>query len=293
MSKVCFITGGNAGIGREAAVQIARKGFQVVIGCRDRLRGEKALAYIKDKSQSDAIRLVMVDMSLFESIRECSNILNTHFDHIDVLIHNAAIFDISQKKAVYTSEGHETVWMTNHMGPVYLTALLQGMIEKSGGGRIITVASKGLLAMPQLKVDLDDPEFRKKKFSVTKAYYQSKLAQIMFTYWLADKLKEKNISVNSIRVPAVKIDLTRHPDISALQKVAYNVKSRMAIEPYRMAETYTALATDDPSWNRVTGKYFDERCQMIRSGRYTKDIESIEQVMRLTNASIKRETDGK
>lgn len=290
MEKICLITGGNAGIGREAAIQIAKQGFRVIIGCRNLFRGEAALAYIKERSQSDAISLVTVDMSLFQSVRDCSDYLHGHFDHIDVLIHNAAIFDISQKKAQYTSEGYETVWMTNHIGPVYLTQQLHDMMEKSDDGRIITIASKGLLAMSGLKVNIEDPEFRIRKFSVTKAYYQSKLAQIMFTYWLSDQWKEKKISVNSIRVTAVRVDLSRHPDISAFQRFAYNIKSKKAIEPDRMAETYTYLATD-PALKHVTGKYFDENCQMINSGKYTNDKACIEQVMQLTMNFIDRENE--
>ncbi|WP_408608133.1 SDR family NAD(P)-dependent oxidoreductase [Anaerosacchariphilus polymeriproducens] len=76
------------------------------------------MKYIKEKSQSEEISLVTVDMSLFNSIKNCSIYLQTHFDRIDVLIHNAAIFNISQKEAMVTSEGYETVWMTNHIGPV-------------------------------------------------------------------------------------------------------------------------------------------------------------------------------
>jgi len=281
MNKICFITGGNAGIGREAAIQIAKKGYHVIIGCRSLSRGTEALKYIKEKSQLEEISLAMVDMSLFSSVKECSHYLHEHYDHIDVLIHNAAVFDISKKSALYTSEGYETVWMTNHIGPVYLTTLLQDMMVKSEDGRIITIASKGLLAMPGLRVALEDPEFKNRKFSVTKAYYQSKLAQIMFTYWLSNELKEINISVNAIRVTAVKVDLNRHPNISRIQKFAYSLKRKQAIKPERMAETYTYLATD-PLVKHVSGKYFDEHNQMISSGKYTNDLESINNVMKVT-----------
>ena len=286
MMKNCFITGANAGIGRQAAVQIAKKGYHVIIGCRSLSRGKEALEYIKEKSRSDEVSLVTVDMSLFESIDQCSNYLHNHFDHIDVVIHNAAIFDISQKEAIHTSEGYETVWMTNHIGPVYLTSSVQDMLEKSDDGRIITISSKGLLAMPGLKVDVDDPEFRKKKFSITKAYYQSKLAQIMYTYWLANELRERNITVNSIRVTAVKVDLDRHPNISSIQKIAYSLKSKKSIEPEIMAETYTFLATDT-LLKKVTGKYFNEHNQIISSGKYTNDSDAIKKVMDVTLDYIK------
>ncbi len=75
------------------------------------------------------------------------------------------------------------MWATNHLGPVLLTKLLLDAVKNSEQGRIITIASKGLKAKPFLKVDLEDPEFRKKKFSLVDAYYQSKRAQVMYTYW--------------------------------------------------------------------------------------------------------------
>ncbi len=287
MKKICFITGANAGIGREAAIQIAKKGYHVIIGCRSITRGQDALEYIKEQSGSEEVSFLRVDMSLFGSIKDVAQQLHGRCDHIDVVIHNAAIFDISQKEAMYTSEGFETVWMTNHIGPVYLTSLIQDLIEKSEDGRIITIASKGLLAMPGLKVNLEDPEYKNRKFSVTKAYYQSKLAQIMYTYWLADTLKDRHISVNCIRVTAVKVDLDRHPNITGLQKFAYRLKSKKCIEPEKMAETYTYLATD-PTVKGMTGKYFDEHNQVISSGKYTSDTGNIHEVMELTQAYTQR-----
>lgn len=287
MKKICFITGANAGIGREAAIQIAKKGYHVIIGCRSITRGQEALDYIREQSGSQEVSFLRIDMSLFGAIKEASRQLHREYDHIDVVIHNAAIFDISQKEPRYTSEGFETVWMTNHIGPVYLTSLIQDLIEKSEDGRIITIASKGLLAMPGLKVHLEDPEYRERKFSVTKAYYQSKLAQIMYTYWLADKLKERDISVNCIRVTAVKVDLDRHPNITGIQKFAYRLKSKKCIEPEKMAETYTYLATDS-SMKGITGKYFDEHNAVISSGKYTMDGRAMNDVMDVTHAYIKR-----
>ncbi|MBS7526907.1 SDR family NAD(P)-dependent oxidoreductase [Fusibacter paucivorans] len=286
MEKICFITGGNAGIGRAAAIQIASKGYRVIIGCRNLSRGQEAVAYIKQISQSEAVELVQIDLSLFHSIEQCAEYLHTHFDHIDVLIHNAAIFDIAQKEPIFSSEGHETIWMTNHIGPVYLTSLVQDLVEKSDDGRVITIASKGLLAMPGLRINLEDPEFRRRHFSVTKAYYQSKLAQIMFTYWLSSM---PGITANCIRVTAVKVDLDRHPNLSSFQKLVYRLKSKKTITPEQMAETYLYLATAQDLMH-VSGKYFDEHGQIIHSGKYTCDQTAIENVKSLTEMFIKEHT---
>ena len=283
--KICVITGANSGIGKQAAIQIAKRGYHVIIGCRSRERGEEALKEILDKSAGSA-ELITVDISLKSSILAFAEQVIKKYEAIDVLIHNAAVFDIAQKERKITSEGYETVWMTNHVGPVYLTELLLEALKRSGDGRILTVSSKGLLAMPGLKVDLSDPEFKNRKFSMTKAYYQSKRAQVMFTYWLADKLRGTDVTANSIRVTAVKIDISRHPEISAFTKWVYAQKSRQSITPERMAETYTYLAVS-PEAKGVSGKYFDENNGEVKSNKYTYEKQNIDAVMKLTESYLK------
>lgn len=283
--KLCIITGANAGIGKQSAIQMAQAGYNVIIGCRNKERGEKALEEIKNLSGSNSVQLILVDMSLKSSIQNFANDIRKKYKVIDILVHNAAVFDIAQKKAKITKEGFESVWMTNHIGPVYLTSLLIEQLKASDDGRILTVSSKGLLATPNLKVDLNDPEFKSKKFNMTKAYYQSKRAQIMYTYWLADKLKNTNVTVNSIRVTAVKIDINRHPEISSFMKWLYAQKSKQSISPKDMAKTYTYLATSRDV-KGVTGKYFDEKNKQVKSNKYTYDKNNIDAVMKLTNSYL-------
>ncbi|MDA3930894.1 MAG: SDR family NAD(P)-dependent oxidoreductase [Prolixibacteraceae bacterium] len=280
--KTCFITGANSGIGIQAAIQIAAKGYHVIIGCRSLDRGEKALIEIKKESKSDAVELVQIDMSSKASVLKAVDAIKAKHEVLDVLIHNAAAFDISQKKPLQSADGIETIWATNHLGPVILTANLLPIIQKSEQGRVITIASKGLLIYPNLKVDLKDPEFNYRKFSVAKAYYQSKLAQIMFTYRLAEKQNENNITANCIRVTNVKIDIDRYPNVSAFMKWVYKHKSKFSISPTEMAETYTFLVTD-PDLSAVTGKYFNEKNEIISSSKYSMNEDNIDNVMKLTH----------
>ncbi len=286
--KVCMITGANSGIGKAAVIQIARQGYRVIIACRSQERGEAALQEIKEKSASDSIELMIVDLSLQASIIQLAQSFRQKYDTLDVLIHNAAIFNITQKQAQYTSEGVESIWATNHLGPVLLTDLLLDPLKNSDQGRIITIASKGLIAKPGLKVDLNDPEYREKKFSVANAYYQSKRAQVMYTYWLVEKLSDTSITANCIRVTAVKVDINKYPNLSPLMKRIYSLKSRSALSPDEMAETYAYLATSDEVSN-VSGKYFDENRKQVKSSRYTYQPENIDQVMNLTMRYLKIE----
>ena len=279
--KTCLITGANAGIGKEAAVQIATAGYHVVLACRSPERGEAALREVRERGRSDAAELMIVDMSLQQSIhRLAATFLATHRT-LDVLIHNAAAFDYGQTRRATTEEGVETIWATNHLGPVLLTTLLRDALGRSEEGRVITVSSKGLLLFPGLGVDLDDPEFERRKWTVTRAYYQSKLAQVIYTYWLAGQLDGTAVTVNCVRVTNVRIDLRRYPELSPLARLAYSVKSLFSISASRMANTYAYLATA-PDIRGVSGKCFDENNREVRTNRRTYDPEHVRGVVDLT-----------
>jgi len=285
-TKKCVITGANAGIGKAAAIQIAQKGYRVIMACRNPERGEAALIDVRQASGSEAVELMIVDMSLQSSIQRFAEELLANYNTLDVVIHNAADFDTRRKEIVLTEEGIEQIWATNHLGPVLLTDLLMPALKRSGHGRIITISSKGLVAHPFLKVDLNDPEFRQRKFSVQKAYYQSKLAQVMYTYWLADTLKDAAVTANAIRVTNVRIDVDeRYPDMPKLMRQMYAIKSSFAIAPEEMAQTYTYLATSDEV-SQTTGKYFDNPSSIVSSSGYSRDRENITAVMALTRGYL-------
>jgi NAD(P)-dependent dehydrogenase (short-subunit alcohol dehydrogenase family) len=284
-SLQCLITGGNAGIGRAAALQLARQGAGVCIACRNRERGAEAVDALRRESGNNAVSLVVMDLASTQSILAGCDAYRTSHNRLDVLIHNAADFDISRKAPLYSPEGVETVWATNHVGPVLLTQQLGPELSRSAQGRVITVSSQGLLLHPFLKVDLDNPEFRQRRFSVSKAYYQSKLAQVMYTYWLAGRLRDTRITVNCVRVSNVKIDIQRYPNLSTLAKRMYALKSRFSISPAAMAEVYVWLALA-PELADVTGGYFDEKSRQVRSGRYSAAPENIQHVMALTEKYV-------
>ncbi len=235
--KICLITGANSGIGKAASLQMLQKGYYVVMACRDEERGNEALLDAIKQSGSDAAELLVIDMALQSSVRSAARVFKERHGTLDVLISNAAAFDVSQKVPLKTAEGIETIWATNHLGPVLLVDELTEPLRRSGSARILTVASQGLVLHPGLRVDLDDPESEKRPFHVSKAYYQSKLAQVMFTYWLADKLKLEGITVNCVRVTNVKIDINRYPNLSHIAQWAYAIKSKKSISPEQMAET--------------------------------------------------------
>lgn len=283
--KVCLITGGNSGIGRAAAAQLAEQGAEVIVASRSRDRGEEAVSAIKEWSGNDAVSLVIMDLSSKPSIQAGCDAFKARHDRLDVLIHNAADFDISRKEPVYSDEDVETVWATNHVGPVFLTHMLMRELSRGEQGRVINVASKGLMVHPFLKVNLEDPEFRKGSFRVDKAYYQSKLAQVMYTYWLAERFRGTPMTANCVRVTKVKINMDRYPNVSSLQKWLISIKSRFSISPERMAETYVWLALSSDAAG-LSGGYIDENRQPVASSRYSIEPNNIRLVMDLTERYV-------
>ncbi|MBX7125862.1 MAG: SDR family NAD(P)-dependent oxidoreductase [Cyclobacteriaceae bacterium] len=280
--KNCLITGANSGIGKAAALQLAQLGFHVLVGSRSIERGMSAVAEVKAMAKSDYVELVQIDLSSRDSIREASQFIKSKFHKLDVLVHNAAEFDVSRKKPALTPEGIESVWATNHLGPVLLTHQLMDLLQQSDQGRIVTVASKGLVLHPGLTINLEDPEFKRGGYSVPGAYYQSKLAQVMYTLWLSDKLTGTRVTANCIRVTNVQIDISRYPHLTRWMKFMYSIKRRFSITPEQMAMTYVHLAAS-PQLNTTTGKYFDEKNRIVNPSRYSQNKANIDQLMRLTH----------
>lgn len=128
--RVCLITGGNSGIGKQAAIQLAQIGFHVIADVRSLKRGEVALAEIREKSGKKDVELLQIDLSSKKSIIDASNGLKNSREKLDVLIHNAADFDISRKRPEKSVDGMESIWATNHIGPVLLTNSVMDLIKK-------------------------------------------------------------------------------------------------------------------------------------------------------------------
>lgn len=285
-NKIGLITGGNAGIGKAAALQLARKDVEVIIACRNMQRGEQAAAEINAQTGNRSVRLVLMDLSSRTSIlKGCDAIRSLGYTHLDFLIHNAADFDISRKAPRLSDDGVESIWATNHLGPVLLTRLLDPELSASKQARVITVSSQGLVMHPFLHVNLTDPEFLNGGFKVDRAYYQSKLAQVMYTFWLADQYAGSEKTANCIRVTNVQIDLERYPNLSSFQKWLYSIKSRFSISPEEMAGVYVWLALS-PELSTVTGRYFDEKRREVSSSKWAANPDNIERLMDLTSTYI-------
>ena len=271
-NKTIIVTGANSGIGRAASIQLAKFGASVVMMCRNKERGEQALQDVRSASNSDQVELILVDMASQESVRKAvKEFLDTH-SRLDVLIHNAANFDHSQKKPVITNDGLETVFATNHVNIFLMTDLLLGTLKQSSPSRVITVASKGLISYPFLDIEFDNL-YGEKKFNLQHAYYHAKQAQVMYTFDLAERLKGTGITVNCVRVGNVAIPDTRLDHLPKWLVNIYHAKRKFAMTPEKMAETYVWLAAD-PALKDVTGGYWDAPNVAVKANKNAYNYET-------------------
>ena len=152
MKKV-IITGGNSGIGYQAAKQLAEKGWSVTLFCRREEAAQQACEKIRQQTGNPHLDYILVDLSEMRSIKKAVEQYIHKEETLDVLINNAADFDLSIQSPVITKDGLEKQFATNVVAPFLLSTLLKGLLEKSETGRIINISSQGLVLYPFMMLD--------------------------------------------------------------------------------------------------------------------------------------------
>ncbi len=261
--KVCLITGGNSGIGKATALGLANTGATVVVVSRDRGRGEAAIAEIKQKSANGSVDLTLADLSSQGSIRHLAKDFKDKYGRLHVLISNAGVF---LGKRTVTVDGIETTFAVNHLAPFLLTNLLLDVLEASAPARIVNVTSSGERSGT---INFDDLQ-GERTYSGIRAYNQSKLAMILFTYELARRLEGTGVSANCVHPGVVVTNLGRGGDgfFGFLLKFMRPFFS----SPEKGAETPIYLASS-PEVEGVSGKYFAKKAEATSSAQsYNEEI---------------------
>ena len=262
--KNCIITGGNSGIGYAAAVQIAAKGYGVTLICRNEVSAQNACAKIISHSGNENVDYLIADLSEMKEVRRAAAEYLDARASLDVLINNAADFDLSVKSPIMTSDGMEKQFATNVAAPFLLSKLLFPALKKSGDGRIVNISSQGLCVYPFIRLDFDNLNGGR-SYSPSKTYYQNKLALLMWSLYMADS--QKDVKIQAVRVTNVKIDMSRYDHIHPILKRMYRIKSKFSISPEEMAKVYTALAAADG----YSGFLYDEKMREVRANRSAYD----------------------
>ena len=250
--KIAIITGANSGIGKETAIVLAQKNFKVIMFGRSQKASQLVQEEIKEKTDNQDIYFIYCDLASLNSVRSAVSEFKSQFSRLDVLINNAGV-NVSRREI--TEDGYEKNFAINHLGPFLLTNLLLDVLKQSAPSRIITLTSSG-----QSSINFDDL-MGEQKFSWMRAYTQSKLANVLFTYELARKLEGTGVTANCVHPGVVRTNLVR--DMSWYFKIIYHSVLKWFFKtPRKGAETSIYLATS-PDLESVSGKYFVNKKEAI------------------------------
>ncbi len=219
--KVVVVTGGNSGIGRETAVQLAQKGATVAITSRDEIKGKEAAADIEKRGNTGEVKVFSLDLGSFASVRACAGDILKAFDRLDVLVNNGGAM---LSRPMLTAEGFEMTVGANHLGTFLLTSLLIDRIRAAGQGRVVTVGS----VAHRGAADLVESDFRSTEgYRGMTAYSKSKLGNILFARELAKREKEAGSDVTSFAVHpgGVRSGFGRDGDANRLMEIGITIIS--------------------------------------------------------------------
>ncbi|XP_041670126.1 retinol dehydrogenase 12-like [Cheilinus undulatus] len=246
--KTAIITGANSGIGKETAIDLAKRGARIIMACRDLERGQAAVQEVIERSDNDNVVYMNLDLSDSKSIREFAEAVNKDEPRLNLLINNAGVMFSAYGKTV---DGFESQIGINHFGHFLLTYLLIDLMKRSAPGRIVMVSS---IAHRLGTINLDDIN-SEKSYDRKLAYSQSKLANVLFARTLAKKLEGTGITTYSLHPGIVQSELWRHT--SAPMQLLMKLAGPIIKTAPQGARTVIYCAVE-PSLAKQSGGYYSD-----------------------------------
>ena len=276
-NKTVIISGATNGIGKAAAIELSKENPKLLFTYRNQSLADELLAEIKDISPNTQVQSVYCDFSDQDSIKKCTNEINDLCANIDVLINNAGVVNTSYHE---TSEGIENTFAVNHLGYFLFTNLLLQKLKGHDETRIVNVSSAAHSFVKEMQ--WEDINFKNNFGQGLRSYGQSKLANLLFTRYLAIKLSTDNISVNAIHPGGVNTSL------GSQNKAWYSKPLRLILKPFfrsplKGAESIIYLATKQN--DGVTGEYFVDS-KIHKSSTYSKNLEEAHKLWDLSEKLV-------
>ncbi|MFC2134379.1 oxidoreductase [Bacteroidota bacterium] len=225
--KIAIVTGSSSGIGYEAARVLANKNAKVIIAVRNPIKGEDAAAKIKAQNNSADVQVMQLDLADLDSVKQFADKFKSQFSKLDLLINNAGVMIPPYSK---TNDGFELQMGTNHMGHFALTGHLLDLLDKTPGNRIVNVSSS---AHKFGNIDFDDLNWERRKYKAWRAYGDSKIANLYFTYELKKRLEERGsaIKVTAAHPGWTATELQRHSGLFDFMNGFFAMKVRQGTLP--------------------------------------------------------------
>ncbi|HUQ97830.1 MAG TPA: SDR family NAD(P)-dependent oxidoreductase [Gemmatimonadaceae bacterium] len=264
--RVCLVTGANRGLGKETALGLARQGASVVLLGRDARRLVRAADDIRTASRNTDVSHVVVDLGSLESVRAAAAEIARRFPVIHVLVNNAGV---NIKRRAISPDGFEMTLAVNHLGPFLLTNLLLPLLRAGAPSRIVNVTS---WFERFGRIDFNDLHAERKRYSANGAYYQSKLANVLFTYELADRLRGTGVTVNCVDPGLSATDLLRDR-LWWSPRWLHPLWRAVLLSPSRAAGP-AIHAASAPEVAEITGVCLRKAGQRRQTSRRSRDVEA-------------------
>jgi NAD(P)-dependent dehydrogenase (short-subunit alcohol dehydrogenase family) len=238
--QTILVTGATDGLGRALARELAAAGATVLLHGRSKQRLEDTRRELAEATGSDRLRPYLADFASLEQVRRLAREVAGDQERLDALVNNAGIAGGGPRQE--SADGIELCFAVNYLAPFLLTELLLPLLRRSAPARVVNVASVG-----QVPIDFDDVMLER-GYEPLRAYRQSKLAQVMFTFELAQRLRaagETGVTVNALH-PATLMDTKM-----ALDSFGY------AMSTVQDGVEATLRLVAAPELEGVSGRYFD------------------------------------
>ena len=275
--KVVIISGATNGIGKAAALEISKENPILVFTYRNKNLADTLVSQLKTISSNIQVHPVFCDFSSQDSIRKCATEINQTHNYIDVLVNNAGVVNTSYHE---TSDGIENTFAINHLGYFLFTNLLLNKMKGKKETRIINVSSAAHSFVKEM--NWEDINFKDNFRMGLAAYGQSKLANLLFTRYLAIKLSTDNISVNAIHPGGVNTAL------GGQNKAIFGRILKILLKPFfrsplKGAESIIYLATKEN--DGITGEYYIDS-KVAKSSSYSKNLEEAHKLWELSEQLV-------
>jgi len=246
-NRVIVVTGATSGIGQALALDLAKTGETVVMVARDQERGEAARNEIGRAAKNQNIDLQLCDLSVLSSVRNLAEILKSRYPTIDVLVNNASVY---KRRRAVTVDGFEEMFAANHLGPFLLTNLLleqlQAAVQANGSARILNITAPSTVPL-----NFDDLQ-NEKNFNSLRAFGETKMANLLFTFELARRLENTGITVNAVHPGLTRSGLMREG--SFLMRLL----TRLASSPPEKVTGPILQAALGQEFEKTTGKFLHD-----------------------------------
>ena len=255
--KICLVTGASSGIGHEIAKALARRGATVVTVSRGGGSGDEKTSQIRRETSNSEVTFMPADLSSINEVRRLAERFKARFDRLDVLVNNAGIF-MSKRKL--TEDGYELTFALNHLAPFLLTHLLMEPLVRSAPARIVTTSS-GAESFGKMHFD----DLMLQNYGGWKAYGQSKLANLLFTYELSKRLSGTGVAANAFHPGGVATGFGLNN--SGVVPLLFGTLLRPFLKtPEQGAQSGIYLASS-PDIEGVTGRYYIDEMPATSSKR--------------------------